>query len=274
MDKETIQKDIEENGYDFDHAVAEEICPDVAYYRTLFANVIMIGSPDKDWVLVDTGLKKYKNRILHACEERYGNKPPLAIVLTHGHFDHIGSAKALAKYWDVPVYMHQNELPYATGEASYPPGDPTVGGGVAMASIFFPIKPEHLNKLVHALPDDGSIPFLKEWRYIETPGHTKGHISLYREKDKLLIAGDALATEKAESSLSIFFPFQHVYGPPAYFTEDWYQAGESVKRLAQLQPETIIAGHGLPMEGEFMQAELQHLAENFDQQAIPKHKRH
>ncbi|WP_130859192.1 MBL fold metallo-hydrolase [Gracilibacillus phocaeensis] len=273
MDKEEAWKEIERLR-DFDNAITEEIQSDIAYYRTLFANVIMVGSPTEDWVLIDTGLKKYRDRILHACKERYGEKPPLAILLTHGHFDHIGSAKALAKYWNVPIFMHEKELPYATGKAAYMPCDPTVGGGVSLMSVFFPTKPEHLGDLVTALPSDGTIPCLPEWRYIETPGHTAGHISFFREKDKLLVAGDAVATEKSESSLSIFFPFQRLHGPPAYFTEDWYLAEESVKRLAALQPDTIIAGHGLPMQGEFMKEELQQLADHFAQQAVPKHKRH
>ncbi|WP_163539457.1 MBL fold metallo-hydrolase [Gracilibacillus sp. YIM 98692] len=273
MDREFL--DQINNDHDLDHAIAEEISDDIAYYRTILSNVVMIGAPDEDWVLVDTSIRKYHERILHACEKRYGNKPPKAILLTHGHFDHVGSAKKLAEYWNIPIYVHENELDYVTGEKSYPPGDPTVGGGmISLLSTIFPTKPEHLEKWVKVLPNDGSIPFLKDWRYIETPGHTPGHISLFRDSDSCLIAGDAVSTEKPESSWAIFFPLQHIYGPPAYFTEDWMKAEESVKTLAQLKPANIIAGHGLPMHGEKMQEELQHLADHFIDQAIPKHKRH
>lgn len=259
----------------FDHAVAEEIVRDVAYYRTLLSNIVMIGAPDEEWVLVDTSLRRYHNRILHACEERYGTKPPKAIILTHGHFDHAGSAKKLADHWQVPVYVHENEMEYVTGQKAYPPGDPTVGGGlISLLSAAFPTKPEHLENIVKPLPSDGSIPFLEDWRYIKTPGHTLGHISLYRDSDQILIAGDAVSTEKPESSWSVLFPFQHIYGPPAYFTEDWMSAEQSLKKIAELNPETIIAGHGIPMHGETMQKELKELAANFIERAIPKHKRH
>ncbi|KAB8137884.1 MBL fold metallo-hydrolase [Gracilibacillus oryzae] len=260
---------------DFDHAVTEEVVRDVAYYRTFLANVIMIGAPDEDWILVDTSLRRYHERILHACEERYGTKAPKAIILTHGHFDHAGSAKKLAEHWQVDVYIHENEIDYVTGKKAYPPGDPTVGGGLmSLLSAAFPTKPEHLEKVAKPLPGDGKVPFLEDWRYIETPGHTPGHISLYREKDGMLIAGDAISTEKSESSLSVLFPFQHIYGPPAYFTEDWMGAEQSVKKIAQLNPSTVIAGHGLPMQGEAMQKELEELAAGFIERAIPKHKRH
>ncbi|WP_208590556.1 MBL fold metallo-hydrolase [Gracilibacillus suaedae] len=273
MDQEHFDKwkDLE---HDLDHAIPEEILPDIAYYRTLVVNVIMIGAPNEAWVLIDTGTRKYQDRILHACEHRYGNKPPQAIILTHGHFDHIGSAKKLAEYWNVPIYIHKNEMDFVTGKKEYPPGDPTVGGGmISLLSTIFPTKPEHLEGLVTALPHDGSVPFLEDWKYIETPGHTTGHISLFREKDRLLIAGDAISTEKPESSWAVFFPLQHVYGPPAFFTEDWISAEETVKKLANLDPDMIIAGHGLPMEGETMKKELRKLADNFIEQAIPKHKR-
>lgn len=273
MDQEHTDnwKDLE---HDLDHAIPEEVLPDVAYYRTLIVNIVMIGAPDEEWVLVDTGTRKYQDRILHACEYRYGNKAPQAIILTHGHFDHIGSAKKLAEYWQVPIYIHENEIDYVTGKKEYPPGDPTVGGGmISLLSGIFPTKPEHLEGLVSTLPTDGTVPFLKDWKYIETFGHTPGHISLFREQDRSLIAGDAISTEKPESSIAVFFPLQHVYGPPAYFTQDWMEAEQSVKKLAELDPDIIIAGHGVPMKGETMKQELKKLAKNFIEQAIPKHKR-
>ncbi|GAE94954.1 metallo-beta-lactamase family protein [Gracilibacillus boraciitolerans JCM 21714] len=275
MDQEHLDK-LEQLEHDFDHALPEEVTRDVAYYRTILSNIIMIGgAPNEDWILIDTGLRRYKERILHACEERYGNKPPTAIILTHGHFDHTGSAKKLAEHWNVPIYIHEKEMDYVTGKKAYPPGDPTVGGGlVSLLSTLFPTKPEHLEGVVTALPDDGTLPHLKEWRYIETPGHTPGHISLFRESDRFLIAGgDAISTEKPESTWAMFFPIQHVYGPPAYFTQDWMAADKSVKTLAELEPDFVIAGHGLPMQGGFMKEELKKLADGFIDNAIPKHKR-
>ncbi|WP_058305904.1 MBL fold metallo-hydrolase [Gracilibacillus massiliensis] len=274
MDQEHLDK-WKQLEHDFDHAVPEKVTRDVAYYRTILSNVIMIGAPNEDWILVDAGIKRYQDRILHACEERYGTKPPVAIILTHGHFDHTGSAKKLADHWQVPIYIHEKEMDYVTGKKAYPPGDPTVGGGmISLLSSLFPTKPEHLEGYVTALPMDGSIPELKGWHYIETPGHTPGHISLFRDEDRILIAGDAISTEKPESSLAVFFPIQHVYGPPAYFTQDWMEAETSVKKLANLEPDYVIAGHGLPMQGETMKQELKKLADNFINQAIPKHKRH
>src|ERR1700710_183150 len=67
---------------------------------------------------------------------------PSAIVLTHGHFDHVGPLETLAKEWDVPIYAHKLEHPYLNGTKSYPPPDPTVGGGLmSLLSPLYPRKP-------------------------------------------------------------------------------------------------------------------------------------
>jgi glyoxylase-like metal-dependent hydrolase (beta-lactamase superfamily II) len=69
--------------------------------------------------------------ILSAAQARFGESGrPSAIVLTHGHFDHVGPLETLAAEWDVPVYAHPLEHPYLNGTTSYPPPDPTVGGGL------------------------------------------------------------------------------------------------------------------------------------------------
>ncbi|WP_226036837.1 MBL fold metallo-hydrolase [Aquibacillus saliphilus] len=273
-----MDKDIDNSNeeFDMDHAVAEEVLDDLAFYRTIVANVCMIGKPDSDnWLLVDTGVAHYTKRIIAAVEKRFGDKAPSAIILTHGHFDHVGSSKELAKYWDVPIYIHSDEIDYVTGKDTYPPADPTVGGGtLSLLSPFFPQKPVNFKKWVKPLPENGEIPFLDEWKYIHTPGHSPGHIVLFRESDRTLITGDAIVTEKPESAVAVFIPLQKVYGPPAYFTSDWVKAEESVKKLAALEPETLLSGHGLPMEGDLLREQLHDLADNFIEQAIPKNKKH
>ena len=101
-----------------------------------------------------------QNEIISVTEERFGtNSRPKAIILTHGHFDHVGGIIELIKYWDVPVYAHQMEIPFLTGQQSYPEPDPTVEGGmVAKMSPLFPNEPIDLGNSVKALPTDGTVP--------------------------------------------------------------------------------------------------------------------
>ena len=242
--------------------------------KLAFVNIYMIANRRgvaRGWVLVDTGIKGSAEKIITMAETLFGlGTRPLAIVLTHGHPDHSGSVEELLKYWDVPVYAHPLELPYLTGESSHPPADPTVGGGlVSLISVFFNGKLPNLKKKVFPMDVNEGITELPEWRVIETPGHSPGHISLFLPLNTTLIAGDAFATTKAESAIYVFADIKKLSGPPMYFTPDWEQAAKSVRKLADLQPRIVAAGHGPVMRGREMQLELQNLADNFAELAVP-----
>ncbi|MNJ46272.1 putative metallo-hydrolase YflN [compost metagenome] len=231
-----------------------------------------MGSPDtEDFVLVDAGMPMSANEIISAVEERFGvNRRPKAIILTHGHFDHVGGVIELVKHWGVPVYAHQMEMPFLTGQKSYPEPDPTVEGGmVAKMSPMFPNEPINLGNHVQALPSDGTVPHMPGFRWIHTPGHAPGHISLFKENNRALIAGDAFVTVKQEYLYKVFTQEQEISGPPRYLTTDWEAAKKSVVKLAALKPEVAITGHGLPMSGELLTTSLEKLVNEFNQIAVP-----
>jgi glyoxylase-like metal-dependent hydrolase (beta-lactamase superfamily II) len=253
------------------------VAPGVWQMKIVFANIFMIATGNgNEWVLVDAGLKGSASRIKKMAADLFGgDNPPAAILLTHGHFDHVGALKDLLKDWPVPVYAHPLELPYLTGLSSYPPPDPTVGGGaMSWMSFVYPKKPIDLGNQVHALNENGSLPFLTGWLYVFTPGHSPGHISLWRQRDKLIIAGDAFVTTKQESALSVAMQKQVISGPPKYFTHDWGAAASSVKKLRDLHPAIAATGHGQPMEGTALTAGLNQLVAQFEELAIPSHGRY
>ena len=224
-----------------------------------------------DWVLVDAGMPGSSQQIIAACEEQFGagNKPK-CIILTHGHFDHVGAIIELIEHWQVPVYAHELELPFLTGKSSYPAPDTSVEGGlVAKLSFTFPIEPIQLGKQVQVIPSDGSVPFLTEWRWLHTPGHAPGHISLFREKDRVLVAGDAFVTVKQDELYKVLTQELEVQGPPRYLTTDWKQAKQSVILLEQLQPSAVVTGHGMPINGQELKEGLSRLVANFDNLAVP-----
>jgi glyoxylase-like metal-dependent hydrolase (beta-lactamase superfamily II) len=249
---------------------------DVDYLTTLLVNVAFIGQPDpnsimSDWVLVDAGIPFHAARIAAFAAERFGPVPPRAVLLTHGHFDHVGSLGALLRRWpETPVYAHRLELPYLTGRSSYPPPDPTVGGGMmTRTSPIFPRRAHDFRPNVMPLSPDGVVPFLPDWRWIHTPGHSPGHVSFFRESDGMLLAGDAFVTQKQESLTGALTQRYVVHGPPTYFTSDWISAKTSVQELARLKPRYAITGHGLPVANPRLAHDLNLLASRFDEIAVP-----
>jgi len=256
----------------------QEVLQDLYCYTNQIVNLCFVGNPNKsnEWVLVDAGMPESVKHILSAVEERFGRgSKPQAIVLTHGHFDHVGAVVDLVEEWNVPVYAHQSELPYLTGQTNYPQPDGSVEGGlVAKLSPLFPNEAVDLGSNVEVLPSDGSIPFMPGWRWIHTPGHSPGHVSLFRDEDHALIVGDAFVTVKQESLYQVVTQNQEISGPPRYLTTDWDAAKDSVQKLEALKPSVAITGHGKPMSGHELSEGLEALAKDFDQIAVPDHGRY
>lgn len=249
----------------------QEIGKNILMLQFTVVNSFLIGD-SSNWVIVDTGLENSADYIIETVKQHFGeNNIPQSIILTHGHFDHIGSIIKLLKMWDVPIYIHELELPYITGQKDYPLPDPSTDEGlVSKMSPTFPHTSIDINNKVKPLPNDGSIPNMKDWRWIHTPGHTEGHISLFRESDKILIPGDAFCTVKQESLTSVITQSKTISGPPKYLTTDWQKAYESVKLLQSLQPIVILPSHGKPLKNEEAKEMLNTLVNDFKDIAIPK----
>ena len=96
----------------------EPVAAGVGRLGILFVNVFALGEPGRPWLLVDAGLARSAGFIRRAVARRFGaGARPEGILLTHGHFDHVGAARDLAEGWDVPFYAHPLETPYLTGRS-------------------------------------------------------------------------------------------------------------------------------------------------------------
>lgn len=248
----------------------EPVAQDLFRLRFLFVNLYLHGSSDS-WVLIDAALQGSAKDIISAAETQFGKgTSPEAYILTHGHFDHVGAFPELFEHWDVPIYAHELEMPFLTGQKDYPDPDPTVGkGSMALMSFAYPNKANDWGDRVKPLPKDGSVPYMPDWKWVHAPGHTEGQVARFRESDRTLIAGDAFVTTQQESLYEVIQQKEGVHGPPAYFTPDWISARQSVEHLVNLEPEIAATGHGTPMRGDKLREGLAQLILNFDESAVP-----
>ncbi len=257
----------------------EAIAQGLQGLRITFVNVFAITHPDGSWTLIDAGVP-FSESLIRSWAEKHFSTPPKAIVLTHGHFDHVSAARGLADGWNVPIFAHQLEFPYLTGEQEYPA--PNAGAGGGLMSLLSPIYPRgpidlgaRLRSLATTDATSAALAALPGWEVLHTPGHTPGHVSFFRPQDRVLLVGDAFCTTKPESFFEAALAQQpELHGPPSYFTADWDLARESVRRLAKLDPAIVAPGHGRPLSGPNVAESLRVLAANFDAISVPENKKH
>jgi glyoxylase-like metal-dependent hydrolase (beta-lactamase superfamily II) len=255
---------------EYPYAIAE----DVIGIKLMLVNIYLVGERGEGnpWMLVDAGVPGSAKRIRKEAEKLFGkNNPPKCIVLTHGHFDHVGSLQDLLKDWpSTRVYAHPYEIPYLTGKMKYPHPDPLAGdGAMAYMSWLFPTDPINLGDQVFPMADRVSQEEFADWKIIETPGHSPGHVSLYRQRDQVLIAGDAFTTTDQNALMAVMTQKKEMHGPPAYFTINWRASRNSIEKLTELDLRAAGTGHGLPVFGEELREGLYDVLDHFEIREVP-----
>lgn len=144
----------------------------------------------------------------------------VGIVLTHGHFDHVGDVAAMARELSVPVYIHSLDRPMLENPAASFPGL-----GLEIEGM----HTEHLLEHGDVL-ECGRL----RLRVIHAPGHTLGHVVLYEMREGVLFSGDVL--------------FHMSIGRTDLPGGDYDTLLESITRKLLALPEetTVYPGHGSP----------------------------
>ncbi|MBA3945735.1 MAG: MBL fold metallo-hydrolase [Herpetosiphonaceae bacterium] len=182
--------------------------------------------------LVDTSIPGQSDLLAAALAEAGLRVQDLTgVILTHQDIDHVGGLPDLVRASGARVYAHSTEVPYIDG---------TLPARFATPAMLAQ-RPEMRALVEHfkwtpvdePLEDGHHLDLAGGVRVIFTPGHTPGHMSLYLERSRTLITGDALSATDGQLS-----------GPSEQATMDMTEAAKSVQKLAKLDVQTIVCYHG------------------------------
>jgi glyoxylase-like metal-dependent hydrolase (beta-lactamase superfamily II) len=181
-------------------------------------------------VLIDAGGKPDRRRIL---KQLSGHKVT-AHALTHAHPDHQGSSHAVCTELGIPFLVPERDVAAAEDPDQIAARQPDNWLPKLMQAMF--AGPGH--KVDQVLHEGDEV---AGFTVLDTPGHSAGHVSYWRESDRVLIAGDVVNT---------MHPFTMKRGlrePFDVFTPDPAENRRSIKRIADLQPALLLVGHGPPV---------------------------
>jgi glyoxylase-like metal-dependent hydrolase (beta-lactamase superfamily II) len=206
---------------------------------------------DSGIVLVDSGWPGSRDvlaRGLAAIGQRPGDVR--ALLLTHGHVDHLGCAAWLEEEHGVPIYAAAGELERVRGRRPdtrspklvldlWRPSALSFVAGAFRRGLRAPRWPRNARAVGDA--PNGALP--SALRVIETPGHTEGHVAYHLADRGIVFSGDALVTRSVLTGRR--GPQLH----PAAFTVDAERARRSLEALAAIDAELMLPGHGHAFKG-------------------------
>lgn len=192
-------------------------------------NCYIVTNKDKA-ILIDTGRKKYREKILEKCKEYHVN----LIILTHGHMYHCQNAAYLANALNIPIAMSEKDMDMIPDNREQHMLAKTFLGKIVLSVSLSSFEKDSLDVFeptIYLKNGDNLNEYGIDAKVVELPGHTNGSIGLEIEGDKLFV-GDAL--------MNMFYPTVSVL----YVDEQ--EMLSTAKNIGELGEKTIYFGHGKP----------------------------
>jgi glyoxylase-like metal-dependent hydrolase (beta-lactamase superfamily II) len=175
-------------------------------------------------VLIDAATRWDASSLL----KQLANVPLSQVALTHCHPDHQGAVKRICETRSIPLACPEADVAIMEGCAPMQPRSVAT----RLMDLLFAGPAYPVQRVLH----DGDE--IAGFRVIHTPGHTAGHVTYFRESDRVAIVGDVLRT------INPFTGKMGLSEPPTGFTVDREENRRSIRKLAQLRPSLICCGHG------------------------------
>lgn len=183
-----------------------------------------------DDVLIDAGSRHAAGRILRQLMGR----AVTAHALTHAHPDHQGSSDEVCGKLGIPFWVGEKDVPYAEEPARLRETQP--GHTFTDLGMKYFVGPgRNVDRVLH----EGDT--VAGFTVLQVPGHSPGHIAFWRERDRVLILGDVI------NNMNIVTGMPGLHEPPLFVAFDAEENRRSARRLAALEPELMLFGHGRPL---------------------------
>jgi hydroxyacylglutathione hydrolase len=195
-------------------------------------NVFLVGD-----VLVDAATRHAGNRILRQVKDHAVN----AHALTHAHPDHQGASKEVCEALGIPFWVPERDADAAEDPRLIDERQPDH----FVSHFFYRVFTGPGRPVDRKLREGDEVAGFK---VLDTPGHSAGHVSFWRESDRVLILGDVV------NNMDVLTAFPGLKEPKPYLTPDPAENRRSIKRLGQLEPALVLFGHGAPLRntGKFV----------------------